>query len=107
MANTFKSIQLEINATPAAAYTVPAGATTVVIGMRMGNKTSGDISLSADLDRAGTKSKLVGTETPVPVGSALEGVQGAKLVMQTGDILEIGGSADACADLTLSVMEIT
>ena len=107
MPNTFKSIQLEIGLVPAAAYTVPAATTTVVIGMRMGNKTSGDISLSADLDRAGTKSKLVGTETPVPVGSALEGVQGSKLVMQTGDILEIGGSADACADLTLSVMEIT
>jgi hypothetical protein len=107
MANTFLSKQLEINLAAATAYTVPVGTTTVVIGMRFGNKTNGDISVHADLDRAGAKSKVVGAETPIPVGSALEGVMGSKLVMQEGDILEVGGSADACADLTLSIMEMT
>ena len=106
MANTFKSIQFEINSTPASAYTVPLSTTTVVIGMRMGNKTNADVSVYANLDRAGVKTKVVGVDTPVPNGSALEGVQGSKLVMQEGDGLEVGGSADACADLTLSVMEI-
>lgn len=107
MANIFKSTQAVVNSVAATAYTVPAATTTVVIGMRFGNKTTGDITVEADVDKAGTKSKYVGADTPIPVGSSLEGLGGAKLVLNEGDFVEVVGSADACADLTLSIMEIT
>ena len=106
MTNTFKSLQAEVGLTPVT-VSPAAGATTVVIGMRFGNKTTGDVSVHADLVRGGTKTRVVGTNTPIPAGSALEGAQGSKIVMEDGDVLEIAGNADACADLTLSIMEMT
>jgi len=107
MANIFLSVQLEIDIAEQTAYTVPAATTAVVIGMRFGNKTSGDITVQAILNRSGVDTYVVGAVTPIALGAALEGVQGSKLVMQAGDKLDVAGSADACADLTLSVMEVT
>lgn len=108
MANAFKSIQKTVNASAETAYTVPALTTTVVIGMRFGNNsTTADIWVTARLNRSGTKTNVLGEHTPVPLGSSLEGVMGSKLVMQAGDILEVEGDAAACAELTLSVMEIS
>lgn len=107
MANTFLSYQLEINIAEQVGYTCPPLTTTVVIGMRFGNKTAGDVTVQTKLDRGGVETFVVGSATPVPIGSALEGVSGAKLVMQAADTLVVSGSADACADLTLSLMEIS
>ncbi len=107
MANTFKSIQVVVGATAATAYTAPAGTTAVVIGMRIGNKTTNSITVIASLVRGATETNVTGANTPIPVGSALEGVMGSKLVMQAADSLKIQGNVAACADLTLSVLEIT
>jgi hypothetical protein len=108
MANTFKSIQATVNASAADAYTVPALTTTVVIGMRFGNNSlTDDIWVTARLNKSSTKTNVLGEHTPIPAGSALDGVMGTKLVMEAGDKLEIEGSGAACAELTLSVMEIS
>jgi hypothetical protein len=106
MANTFKSIQATVNLAAASIYTVPAVTTTVVIGLRIGNNLSTDITVAARLVRGATKTNVVGEGTPVPAGSALEGVMGSKLVMQASDALEVQGSADGCAEITLSVLEM-
>jgi hypothetical protein len=107
MANSFKSIQATVGATEATAYTAPTGAQVVIIGMRIGNNLASDISVAAYLGRGATKTNLVGEGTPIPAGSALEGVMGSKVVMQAGDTFSIKGSAANCAELTLSVLEMT
>jgi hypothetical protein len=108
MANTFKSIQATVNSAAANVYTVPAGTVAVVIGMRIGNNlTDSDIWATARLVRGATKTNVLGEQTPIPNGSAIEGVMGSKMVMQAADALELQGSADGCAELTLSVMEIS
>ena len=107
MANTFKSIQAVVGATATTAYTVPVATTAVVIGMRVGNKMTTSVAVQASLVRGATETKIVGSDTPIPSGSALEGVMGSKIVMQAADSLKIQGNAANCADLTLSVMEMT
>jgi hypothetical protein len=107
MANTFKSIQATVNLAAATVYTVPAATTGVVIGMRFGNNLTAAIAVTARLVRGATKTNVLGESTPIPGGSALEGVMGSKLVMQAGDALEVQGSADGCAELTLSVLEMS
>ena len=107
MANTFTSHQALVNSSPVTIYTVPAATTAVVIGLRIGARLTQDVLVEANLDRAGIKTKIIGLDTPIPVGAALAGMQGEKLVLLAGDFIEISGSLDACADATLSVMEMT
>ena len=105
--NTFKSIIDDIPQAGADIYTVPVDTTTVVIGMRIGNKTASDETVNVVVFKAIEFAEFISLNTPIPAGAALEGVQGAKLVLNYGDKLHASASADAALTITLSVMEIT
>ena len=115
MANTFKVVT-KANVTSAdVIYTVAGSTTTVVLGLILGNTTSGattaTVSLGSDTsgragnnDEANQTVELV-TSVSVPGNSSLELMSGNKIVMETTDTLSV--TAGASTDVILSIMEIT
>jgi|TARA_R110002020_G_scaffold97390_1_gene232344 cytochrome bd-type quinol oxidase subunit 2 len=115
MANTFKVVT-KANVTSAdVIYTVAGSTTTVVLGLILGNTTSGattaTVSLGSDTsgragnnDEANQTVELV-TSVSIPGNSSLELMSGNKIVMETTDTLSV--TAGASTDVVLSIMEIT
>ena len=115
MANTFKVITKAGVTSADVIYTVASSTTTVVLGMMVGNTTTGQITATVTLtsdtsnraganDEANQAVELV-TTAPIPVGGSLELLSGNKVVMETTDSLTL--TATGAADIALSIMEIT
>ena len=115
MANTFKVVT-KANVTSAdVIYTVAGSTTTVVLGIMIGNTTTGQITATVSLgsdtsNRAGANNEAnqtveLVTTAPIPVGGTLELLAGNKVVMEATDALSL--TATGSADIALSIMEIT
>ncbi len=115
MANTFKVITKAGVTSADVIYTVASSTTTVLLGMMLGNTTSGattaTVTLTSDTaNRSGANNEAnqaveLVTNAPLPVGSSLELLAGNKVVMEATDTITL--TAAAATDITLSVMEIT
>ena len=115
MANTFKVITKAGVTSADVIYTVASSTTTVVLGMMVGNTTTGQITATVTLtsdtsNRAGANNEAnqaveLVTTAPIPVGGSLELLSGNKVVMETTDSLTLTATGEA--DIALSIMEIT
>ena len=115
MANTFKVITKAAVTSSDVIYTVAGSTTTVILGLMLGNTTSGSsnatVTLGTDTaNRAGANNESnqdveLLTTTAIPANTTLELLSGNKVVMETTDTLSVTGSA--ALDVALSVMQIT
>ena len=115
MANTFKTITKAGVTSAEVIYTVASSTTTVLLGIMIGNTTTGQITATVSLgsdtsSRAGANNEAnqtveLVTNAPIPVGGTLELLSGNKVVMETTDTLSL--TASGSADIALSIMEIT
>ena len=121
MANTFKVVTFA--AEPASAgtaykmYTVAGSTTTVVLGLILTNIHSTSVTAEVELvsttsNRGGANNVTNGTsflidDVSIPNGSSLEILSGGKVIMETGDYLNIDCSVADKLSGTLSIMEIT
>ena len=115
MANTFKVVTKAGVTSADVIYTVASSTTTVVLGMMVGNTTTGQITATVTLtsdtsNRSGANNEAnqtveLVTTAPIPVGGSLELLSGNKVVMETTDSLTL--TATGAADIALSIMEIT
>ncbi len=115
MANTFKVITKAGVTSSDVIYTVAGSTTTIIVGLMLGNTTSGSsnatVTLGTDTaNRAGANNEAnenveLLTTTAIPANTTLELLSGNKVVMETTDTLSVTGSA--ALDVVLSVMEIT
>lgn len=92
-------------------YTVPTGATAVIIGAQVANVHVAATPLDANVDLAvldvGTGSSFYLTRNlTVPVGSAIDLVTG-KVVLKAGDVIQARGDIETALDLVLAVLEVT
>ena len=105
MANTFqRAVNANIGTSLEAVHT--ATAKTVVIGLTLANVTGGSITASVQLATAGEDPYII-KNIPIPSGSSVEIMAGNKIVMDSGDIVNVSGSAATSVDATMSYMEIT
>ena len=121
MANTFKVITFA--AEPASAgtaykmYTVAGSTTTVILGLVLSNIHTSSVTTEIELvsttaNRGGANNVTNGTsflvkDVTIPSGSSLELLSGGKVVMETGDYLNIDCSVADKVSGSLSIMEIT
>ena len=115
MANTFKVITKAGVTSADVIYTVAGSTTTIILGLIIGNTTSGAITSSVTLgtdtaNRAGANNETnqdveLVTSTAIPANSSLELLGGNKIVMETTDTLSV--TASGAVDIALSIMEIT
>ena len=119
MANTFKVVSHDVmpasSGTPEDLYTTPSSTTTVVLGMVLANVHTSQVTASVKLvsDTSGGGRTATNTTTfllkdaPIPVGASLEILAGNKVVLETGDNIEIDCSVADKVSVTMSIMEIT
>ena len=121
MANTFKTVTFA--AEPASAgtaykmYTCPSSTTTVVLGLVLANihttAVTAEVELVSDTaNRGGANNVANGTsmlvkDVTIPSGSSLELLSGGKVVLETGDKIQIDCSVADKLSGTLSIMEIS
>lgn len=104
MANILKNIQGRATIVGTTLYTVPAATTLTVVGLRGANNdnTTGHwfhITVNGYL--------VMGIQTPLPIGSALDAVSGTKLVVEAGDTVVAYADTDNQVDITVSYLEQT
>jgi len=105
MANTFK-VKTDAGVTGlATTYTVPGSTTTIVVGMVVGNTTASGITTSVTLANSDGDDVELVTNAPIPVGSSLEVLSGAKVVLEASDAIKV--TASGAADVALSILEMT
>ena len=121
MANTFKVVNFAAEpasaGTPLVMYTAAGSTTTIVLGLILTNNHTAQVTAEVELvsttsNRAGANNVANGTSflaknVPIPVGSSLEILTGSKVVLETGDKIQIDCSVADKLSGTLSIMEIT
>jgi hypothetical protein len=121
MANTFKAINFAAEpasaGTPYVMYTVASNKTTVVLGLVLANihttAVTAEVELVSDTaNRGGANNVQNGTsmlvkDVSIPSGSSLELLSGGKVVLETGDKIQIDCSVADKVSGTLFIMEIT
>ena len=107
MANTFKNGRAAATASLATVYTVPASTTSIVLLAQATNVGSGAQAVTfCWYDASGTvKTELVKLLS-VPEKAAV-GLIAGKLVLETGDYMQVQSTASALIELSISVLEIT
>ena len=119
MANTFKVVSHDVMpasaGSPEDLYTVPGSTTTVVIGLMLANVHTAQVTASVKLvsDTSGGGRTATNTTTflakdvPIAVGQSINMLAGGKVVLETGDQIEIDCSVADKVSVTMSIMEIT
>ena len=107
MANTFKNGRAAATASLATVYTVPASTTSIVLLAQATNVGSGAQAVTfCWYDASGSvKTELV--KLLVVPEKAAVGLIAGKLVLETGDYLQVQSTASSLIELSVSVLEIT
>jgi hypothetical protein len=107
MANTFlRNTSNAIGTTYTVVYTAPAGTTAIILAGTIANTSTSTLVNTEVIVNNGTDDiNIIGTSTPIPVGTALSFVDG-KLVLQAGDVLKVKASVASVLDVYISLMEM-
>ena len=109
MANTFKNAYLDVTSSNTAIYTAPASTTSIVISLRITNVdgSSADTIIADVIDGTSGNSRIA-YQMNVPVGSSVELAGTSKIVLETGDKIELtGGASSGDLEAFASILEIT
>ena len=107
MANTFKNGRAAATASLATVYTVPASTTSIVLLAQATNVGSGAQAVTfCWYDASGSAKTELVKLLSVPEKAAV-GLIAGKLVLETGDYLQVQSTASSLIELSISVLEIT
>ena len=110
MAETFKNASLVNvnNSGDATLYTAPSGATSIVLGVAIANKTGSEVTAKIKFTdtSASTTTELL-SDVGIPGNTTLEVLAGQKYILEAGDILLARAGSASALDITLGVLELT
>jgi hypothetical protein len=103
--NVFKTVTANITTSSESVYTPPIGYSSVILLAQISNiNLANSVQISAQLGRTvGISTVLVGNIT-IPTDDAINVLTG-RLIMNFGDTFRVSASANASAQLTLSLLE--
>jgi hypothetical protein len=102
--NVFKTVVANVTTTSTSVYTTPIGYATVVLLAQISNiDAANTIGVSANIVRSGNSTSLI-QNAQVPVEDAVSVLTG-RLILNYGDNFEVSATANASAQLTLSILE--
>jgi hypothetical protein len=106
MANTFKSYtDADIGTSTADVYTVPSSTVAVIIGCNLSNKTGDQVNASLIINKAVGDNVYLIRNIPIPNGSAFEFNAGNKIILETGDKIQVVSDTASSIDAIISVLE--
>lgn len=108
MASTFKNaVSSSIGTSPVTVYTTPSLTTTTVIGLSVANISVNSVSVDVTLTKGGTTVYLI-KGAPLPQGGALVIIGGdQKVVLETGNYIQVKSSGLTSIDAIASVLELS
>lgn len=110
MANTFKrktSRNVGTTLTKVGDYDIPADTTATCIGLTLSNTVDQVIAVSVVLNDGTNKTYLV-KNANVPAGGTLVVIGGdQKVVLETGDSIEVSSTVESSVDSVMSILEIS
>lgn len=104
MANILKKATGQASIAGATIFTVPAGAIATIVGCRAAN---GDNAANHWVTFEINGILVSGVETPLPVGSAIDIMNGSKIVAEAGDVVTAYSDVDTTVDVYISYLEQT
>ena len=108
MANTFKSItKASVGTVTQDVYTVPGATTTVVIGFCLSNRTGSNVTADVFIDKSTGDDVYIVKGILIPDGSLYDFNAGNKIILQTGDKIQVTSSTASSVDVIVSVLEQT
>jgi len=106
MANTFTNTRAALTGSSAVVYTVPVGATAIVLLAQAANVDNTGATPVTLIWNNGTDDTHLTKEVSIPAYAAIGLLQG-KLVLNQGNSIKAYSDASSRVELTLSVLEIT
>jgi len=113
MANTFKNA-IKPNVTTTGSnydtlYTAPAGATSIILGLALANKTTSAVTVKVQITDTSASNATIQLleDVSIPANTTLEVLGGQKYILETGDILKVRAGTGSAIDAFLGVMERT
>lgn len=108
MANIFKSYtDSSIGTVVADVYTVPASTTSVVIGCNLSNRTGDLVNANLIIAKSVGDDVYLIRNIPIPNGSSFEFNGGNKIILETGDKIQVSSDTASSIDAIVSVLEQT
>ena len=109
MANTFKSYtKASIGTSTQDVYTVPGATTTVVIGFCISNRTASSVYADVYVNKADASDDVyIVKGILIPDGSLYDFNAGNKIILQTGDKIQVTSDTASSVDVIVSVLEQT
>ena len=108
MANTFKSYtKASIGTSTQDVYTVPGATTSVVIGFCLSNRTGSSVTADVFIDKSTGDDVYIVKGILIPDGSLYDFNAGNKIILQTGDKIQVTSSTASSVDVIVSVLEQT
>ena len=108
MANTFKNAYYDVTDSLAAAQTCPGSTTAIVLTLRITNVDgANDATIDATVTDASSGESYIAYTLTVPADSSIELAGTSKIVLETGDKIQLKGSAASDLEAFISVLQIT
>jgi hypothetical protein len=109
MANTFKSYtKASIGTVTQDVYTVPAATTSVVIGFCLTNRTASTVTADVYINKsAAVDDVYIVKGIEIPTGTLYDFNAGNKIILETGDKIQITSNTSTSVDAIVSVLEQT
>lgn len=101
--NVFKTVTANVTTISSDVYTAPTGYTAVVLLAHVSNVGNSVVNITSNHVRGNVETNIL-TEAPLPSNDAMTLLSG-KMILQTGDKMNIRASANAAAQIMLSVLE--
>ena len=108
MADTFKMTSYDVTTSYATAYTAGGTTTTVIIGLQVANMHASAASwLSIKVVQSGAGSEsILAHQINIPINDSLAPIHG-KLVLETGDYIQMQAENASSLEATISYLEQT
>lgn len=101
--NVFKTVTANVSTVSSEIYTAPSGYTAVVLLAHVSNIGNDTVTITSNHVRSGVQTNII-TDAPLPANDAMTLMSG-KMILQTGDRMNIKASANAAAQIVLSILE--
>ena len=109
MANTFKNAFKTATDAYQTLYVTPhsPSTTTVVLGLALCNKSASAVTVTVQIQDAGSTAYQVLEQVSIPARTTLEVLAGQKYILETSDKLRVKAGTGSAIDATLGIMEIS
>ena len=108
MANTFKNAYHDVTTSLADSYTAPGSTTSIVLTLRVTNVDgTNDATVDARVVDGSSGDSYLAYTMNVPADSSIELAGTSKIVLETGDKIQLKGSSASDLEAFISVLQIT